>query len=47
MKNNKAKKELGWNNKISFSEGLNRTIKWHYKNLNNLKNIKYNYIHKK
>ena len=47
MNNNKAKKKLGWNNKISFSEGLDRTIKWHYKNLKNFKNIKYGYIHRK
>ena len=47
MNNDKAKKKLGWNNKISFSEGLDRTIKWYYKNLKDFKNIKYDYIHKK
>ena len=43
----KAQKELGWKNKTSLDEGLKQTVDWVKKNLNRLKELPWDYEHKK
>jgi dTDP-glucose 4,6-dehydratase len=43
----KIRSELGWEDKISLSEGLDRTIKWVTDNLDELKEMPLNYEHRR
>lgn len=42
----KARKELDWSDKVSFDEGLDRTIAWIKTNLAELRKLPWAYIHK-
>lgn len=42
----KARNELGWKDSISLEAGIDQTIAWVDKNLNELKDQPFNYIHK-
>lgn len=44
--NQKAHRELGWKAKIGLGEGVEDTIKWVEKNIEELKNLPFDYIHK-
>ena len=46
MNSKKANRVLKWKNKITMDKGLDKTINWHLKNINNLKNKKMIYRHK-
>jgi dTDP-glucose 4,6-dehydratase len=39
LDSSKISKELGWKNKTSFEEGINKTIKWYEKNIKSYNNI--------
>jgi dTDP-glucose 4,6-dehydratase len=42
----KARRELGWTDKIGFEQGLDETIAWFSRNLEALKQQPFDYIHK-
>ncbi len=46
LDNSKAKKELGWSDKISLEQGIEETISWVKDNLDIIKNQELDYIHK-
>ena len=46
MNSKKANRVLKWKNIITMDKGLDKTINWHLKNINNLKNKKMIYRHK-
>ena len=43
----KIRSELGWADQISLSEGIDRTIKWARDNLDELKKMPVNYVHRR
>lgn len=46
LDNQKAHQELGWDANITLEKGIEDTIKWVEKNIEELKNLPFNYIHK-
>ena len=46
LNSNKVREELGWQDTIKLEEGIASTIKWVDCNLETLKNLPHNYIHK-
>lgn len=46
LNSDKIRKELGWNDTIDIEEGIASTIKWVDRNLDTLKNLPHDYIHK-
>jgi dTDP-glucose 4,6-dehydratase len=46
LNSNKVREELGWKEKIKLEEGIASTIKWVDSNLEILKSLPHNYIHK-
>ncbi|MFH1309974.1 MAG: GDP-mannose 4,6-dehydratase [Candidatus Omnitrophota bacterium] len=46
LDNSKARKELGWESKITLDEGIEETIQWVRDNLDVLKRQPFEYIHK-
>ena len=46
LSSKKIRKELGWNDTIDLEEGIASTIEWVDRNLDTLKNLPHEYIHK-
>jgi len=46
LNSDKIRKELGWKDTIDLEEGIASTIKWIERNLDTLKNLPHEYIHK-
>ncbi len=46
LESSKIRKELGWSDKISLSDGLDQCIAWVDKHLEQLRNTPFDYIHK-
>ena len=46
LDNTKASQELGWKARIGLEEGIEDTIKWVKANLDRLKDMPFDYIHK-
>ena len=46
LNSDKIRKELGWKDTINLEEGIASTVKWIDRNLDTLKNLPHEYIHK-
>ena len=46
MDASKARAELGWEPRIAFEEGVDQTIEWIRANLDYLRTLSWEYVHK-
>src|SRR3990167_189209 len=46
MKTNRAEKELSWKPAVSLEQGINKTVEWVRNNVDTIKNLPLEYIHK-